>query len=188
MAKHSPFHRNQVRIIAGTHRSRMIHFPAVDGLRPTADMVREKIFNWLGQTFYGKTVLDLFSGSGVLGFEAASRGAQKVVMIEKNHQIYTALKQNVLNLNQISIQKDDAFHFLANNSIKFDCVFLDPPYAFHQWDILWQALEPHLNQDAMIYVESDRILDIPENGSLHKTGKSGISHFAVWIYKKSTAE
>ena len=81
-----PKHYNQVRIIGGTHRGRKIAFPVADGLRPTPDSVREKLFNWLGQDLTGQTVLDLFAGSGALGFESASRGAAKVVMVEADRQ------------------------------------------------------------------------------------------------------
>ena len=85
----NPNHKNQVRIIGGEHRSRLINFNNADGLRPTADMVREKLFNWLGQDLTGTTVLDLFSGSGIMSFEAASRNAKMIVAIENN--IKTAL-------------------------------------------------------------------------------------------------
>jgi 16S rRNA (guanine(966)-N(2))-methyltransferase RsmD len=73
--------RNRVRIIGGAWRSRLVHFPARPDLRPTPDRVRETLFNWLGQDLSGKTCLDLFAGSGALGFEAASRGARRVVMV-----------------------------------------------------------------------------------------------------------
>ena len=75
-------HGNRVRIIGGQWKSRVLTFAAADGLRPTPDRVRETLFNWLGQTLYGKTCLDLFAGSGALGFEALSRGAERVVMVE----------------------------------------------------------------------------------------------------------
>jgi 16S rRNA (guanine966-N2)-methyltransferase len=74
---------NSVRIVGGELRSRVLHFPEVDGLRPTPDRVRETLFNWLGQRLHGKVCLDAFAGSGALGFEAASRGASRVVMLER---------------------------------------------------------------------------------------------------------
>ena len=79
-----PQGRNRVRIVGGMWRSRMIEFPDALGLRPTADRVRETLFNWLGQTMVDRRCLDLFAGSGALGFEAASRGAKVVVMVESN--------------------------------------------------------------------------------------------------------
>ena len=94
MMKSNANHKNQVRIIGGTHRSRLIHFNNADGLRPTADMVREKLFNWLGQDLYGKNVLDLFSGSGIMAFESASRNAKYIIAVENNHKIAEKIKQN----------------------------------------------------------------------------------------------
>jgi len=90
--------QNKVRIGAGEWRGRLISFPAVEGLRPTPDRVRETLFNWLGQTLDGKVCLDLFAGSGALGFEALSRGARRVVMVEQNPQVLKALQENARKL------------------------------------------------------------------------------------------
>ncbi|XLM20591.1 RsmD family RNA methyltransferase, partial [Chromobacterium piscinae] len=79
--------RNKVRIIGGEFRRRLLPFPEAEGLRPTPDRVRETLFNWLGQDLYGKNCLDLFAGSGALGFEAASRSARRVVMVEKSRKV-----------------------------------------------------------------------------------------------------
>ena len=84
-----------MRIIGGDLRRRVINFPDASGLRPTPDRVRETLFNWLGQTLYGRTCLDLFAGSGALGFEAASRGAERVVMVEQNPAVFRALQDNI---------------------------------------------------------------------------------------------
>src|SRR5437868_8365483 len=90
----TPGARNQVRIIAGEWRSRLVRFPDVPQLRPTPDRVRETLFNWLGQRLDGLECLDLFAGSGALGFEALSRGAHSVVMLERDHAIAAALRDN----------------------------------------------------------------------------------------------
>ena len=90
--------QSKVRIIAGEWRGRLISFPQAEGLRPTPDRVRETLFNWLGQTLDGKTCLDLFAGSGALGFEALSRGARRVVMVEQNPQVLKALRENARKL------------------------------------------------------------------------------------------
>jgi len=90
--------QSKVRIIAGEWRGRLINFPQTEGLRPTPDRVRETLFNWLGQTLDGKTCLDLFAGSGALGFEALSRGARRVVMVEQNPQVLKALQENARKL------------------------------------------------------------------------------------------
>src|SRR4051812_21368219 len=84
----------EVRIIAGAWRSRRIAFPSIPGLRPTPDRVRETLFNWLGQDLSGFRCLDLYSGSGALGFEALSRGAERVVMVERDAPAFRALEAN----------------------------------------------------------------------------------------------
>src|SRR5512140_1563979 len=102
--------RNQVRIIGGEWRSRLIAFAPRADLRPTPDRLRETLFNWLGQDLTGKICLDLFAGSGALGFEAASRGAAQVVMVEQNAAVYRALRQTqtALGGGQIEVHCDDA--------------------------------------------------------------------------------
>src|SRR5438309_10775311 len=84
--------RNRVRIIGGKWRSRLIRFPPAAQLRPTPDRVRETLFNWLGQRLDGLACLDLFAGSGALGFEALSRGARRVVMVERERAVAEALR------------------------------------------------------------------------------------------------
>ena len=98
MTKKKTTYRNKIKIIAGSKRSRLIHFPDIEGLRPTLGVMRERLFNWLGQELSGKKVLDLFSGSGALAFEAASRGAKEVVAVEKNHPACVAIAQNSCSL------------------------------------------------------------------------------------------
>jgi 16S rRNA (guanine966-N2)-methyltransferase len=90
--------QSKVRIIGGEWRGRLIDFPQAEGLRPTPDRVRETLFNWLGQTLDGMTCLDLFAGSGALGFEALSRGARRVVMVEQNPRVLKALQENARKL------------------------------------------------------------------------------------------
>mgnify|MGYP001499068626 FL=1 len=96
-----PGQRNRVRIIGGQWRSRVLRFPDAEQLRPTPDRVRETLFNWLGQDLTGLRCLDLFAGSGVLGLEAASRGARLVVMVERDPIAFNALRENA-NLLQAS--------------------------------------------------------------------------------------
>lgn len=177
----NPNHRNKVRIIGGECRSRIITFPNIEGLRPTADMVREKLFNWLGQNLHGKSVLDLFSGSGVMGFEAASRYAKQVILIEKNRKAFFNIHENInlLKLNNLNAFCMDAFDYLQNNNNKFDIILLDPPYAWDKWNKLWQLLINHLNNDAYIYIEASSHIELPSNLIHHKQGKSGNSHFIL---------
>jgi len=122
--------RNRVRIVGGAWRSRLIPFPPTKGLRPTPDRVRETLFNWLGQDLTGKTCLDLFAGSGALGFEAASRGARRVAMVERDASVFQALAANRDRLGALAVEltKSDALEFLRADTGLYDVVFLDPPF------------------------------------------------------------
>ena len=125
---------NTVRIIGGEWRRRVLRFPDAQGLRPTPDRVRETLFNWLGQDLDGLSCLDLFAGSGALGFEAASRGAAKVVMVEHAPKVAAALEENARLLDaggRLQIVRADAVKFassLTATGVRFDVLFLDPPY------------------------------------------------------------
>src|SRR5205814_2496593 len=107
--------RNRVRIIGGEWRSRLVQFPDAPGLRPTPDRVRETLFNWLGQRLDGLACLDLFAGSGALGFEAASRGAARVVMVEHDRAVSAHLERTraLVGARQVEIVQGDAFDYLA---------------------------------------------------------------------------
>jgi 16S rRNA (guanine966-N2)-methyltransferase len=124
-------HRGRLRIIGGAWRSRRLEFPESPGLRPTPDRVRETVFNWLAPYLPGATCLDLFAGSGAFGFEALSRGAERVVFVEKNAEAVAALRRNgeSLGTTQAEIVPADALVFLNGPVAAFDIVFLDPPYA-----------------------------------------------------------
>jgi len=108
--------QSKVRIIGGEWRGRLINFPQAEGLRPTPDRVRETLFNWLGQTLDGKTCLDLFAGSGALGFEALSRGARRVVMVEQNPQVLKALQENARKLGANGHGKNAATEDIARHA------------------------------------------------------------------------
>ena len=121
---------NRVRIIAGVWRSRILEFPSLSGLRPTPDRVRETLFNWLGQRLDGQRCLDLFAGSGALGFEAASRGAAEVVMVERDARALKWLRANAARLGagQVRIVAADGLDYLAGECGRFDLILLDPPF------------------------------------------------------------
>ena len=181
----NPKHTNQVRIIAGTHRGRKLPFATAEGLRPTPDSVRERLFNWLGQDLTGQTVLDLFSGSGALGFEAASRNAKRVVLIENNRTTAQILKKNsqTLQLPQIEIHHTDALHYLRHHPNTFNLIFLDPPYAWQQWQDLFPLLKQHLAEQAFIYLEAAQLPELPEWLTTYREGKAGMSQFKVLQYQ-----
>jgi 16S rRNA (guanine966-N2)-methyltransferase len=149
---------NKVRIGGGEWRSRVLRFPPRPGLRPTPDRVRETVFNWLGQDLTGKTCLDLFAGSGALGFEAASRGAARVVLVEQDRAGYAALAENarLLGGEALKVVRSDALQFLASDATQYDVVFLDPPFESSLLGRLLAPLAARLNPGARVYVESPR--------------------------------
>jgi 16S rRNA (guanine966-N2)-methyltransferase len=179
---------NRVRIIGGQWRSRWIKFPDHESLRPTPDRVRETVFNWLGQYLTGLACLDLFAGSGAFGFEAASRGAASVVLIERDRRVARALEDNVRVFSgesgPISVVCSDALEFLHRDLRAYDVVFVDPPYA--QWgktadaaSALLQAVKPRLNSGARVYLEAAEVLQLPPDWQTIKNNRAGAVHFQL---------
>lgn len=120
-----------VRIIGGLWRGRHVHFPEQDGLRPSPDRARETLFNWLGPHLSGARCLDLFAGSGVLGFEALSRGAARVTLVDNNPAVARALQetQRLLGATSAEVVAADGGLFLKTlDPQSFDIIFLDPPF------------------------------------------------------------
>ena len=120
-----------VRIIAGRWRRRLLPVTPTGGLRPTPDRVRETLFNWLRDDVRGARCLDLFAGTGALGFEAASRGAAAVIMVEKDRTAAAALETAAaaLGADNVGILCADAAVWTPPTGTRFDIVFLDPPYS-----------------------------------------------------------
>ena len=172
---------NKVRIIGGELRSRMISFPDAEGLRPTPDRVRETLFNWLGQTLYGRTCLDLFAGSGALGLEAASRGAEQVVMVETNPAALHALRDNVNKLGcaKVFVQGQDGLEFASRDTQRYDVIFLDPPFQSDYLPKLLEILPQRLNENGVVYVESGSAIDVPPPWLVTKSGKAGQVHYQL---------
>ncbi|EEF26464.1 16S rRNA (guanine(966)-N(2))-methyltransferase RsmD [Methylophilus sp. QUAN] len=166
---------NQVRLNAGIWRSRVLKFPDAEGLRPTSDRVRQTLFNWLGQDLTGKTCLDLFAGTGALGFEALSRNARQATMLELAKAPLQALLQNqrLLGATQADIRQMDALQFLAQNKQRFDVIFCDPPYHKQWLDKLLPQLASHLADDGLLYVEAEYALKSDSDWQVIKSGKAG---------------
>ncbi len=166
---------NQVRISAGAWRSRLLKFPDVDGLRPTPDRVRQTVFNWLGQDLTGKTCLDLFAGTGAMGFEALSRNAKNVVMIENSNLAYQSLVQNqtLLKADNCQTLNQDALVFLSQNTQKFDIIFCDPPYNKNWLDKLLPILNQHVTENGVVYVEAEREIENSAQWTILKKNKAG---------------
>ncbi len=170
---------NQVRINAGVWRSRLLKFPDVEGLRPTPERVRITVFNWLGQDLTGKTCLDLFAGTGAFGFEALSRNAKHVTMVENARVAHQSLVQNqsLLKAENCQILNQDAMQFLAHNTQKFDVIFCDPPYNKGWLDQLLPILNQHLIENGVVYAEAEFEIKSDENWEVMKQNKAGNVYF-----------
>jgi 16S rRNA (guanine966-N2)-methyltransferase len=148
-----------VRIIGGRLRGSKLPVPDAPGLRPTADRVRETLFNWLQGEVAGARVLDLFAGTGALGFEAASRGAAEAVLLERDPRLAQMLREAArrLGADAVRVESVDALAWLGRAPEgSFDIAFLDPPFAAGLWDAAASRLQPWLAPDAWIYVEAPR--------------------------------
>jgi 16S rRNA (guanine966-N2)-methyltransferase len=163
------------------------------GLRPTPDRVRETLFNWLGQNLSGWHCLDLFAGSGALGFEAISRGAASVTLVEQAPRVAKGLQAaaDVLNEPELRVVCADAQAYLArpvNGAAKLDLVFLDPPYGQGWLDRIIMPLLPHLAAGARLYMESEQPLpERPVPGlACIRQGKAGQVHYHLYAYEAST--
>lgn len=181
----------QVRIIGGRWKRTPLPVLDAEGLRPTPDRVRETLFNWLGQDLSGLACLDLFAGSGALGFEAASRGAATVTMVEANPRVAKQLRDNQYRLGaeHINVIQGDAFAIAAEMPAAiFDVVFLDPPFA-EDWIAPALAHAARLVRPAgAIYVESERPLtgaDAPVPAALEivRHARAGAVHFHLLRYR-----
>ena len=170
---------NTVRIIGGLWRSRIIEFPDAEDLRPTPDRVRETLFNWLGRDLTGMACLDLFAGSGALGFEALSRGAASVVMIEKNPAALRALRDNARKLDAtgLTVVRGDALEFVRSARSRFDVVFVDPPYRLGMQVAALGLVRGLLAEGGRVYVESDAVFEPPRGWAIFRRARAGNVHF-----------
>lgn len=170
----------QLRIIGGRWRGRKLSFPAVADLRPSADRVRETLFNWLQAEIPGARCLDLFAGSGALGLEALSRGAAEVMLVEQNAEAAAQIRQHLQTLccEAGKVAQADAFAFLKGPATPFDVVFLDPPYRLDCLAQCCRLLEQGgwLKPRAYIYLEDMRQRPpptLPDNWELLRSKKAG---------------
>ncbi len=170
---------SRVRIVGGEWRSRLIPVARLPGLRPTPDRVRETLFNWLGQDLDGWTCLDLFAGTGVLGFEAASRGAARVTLVERDPRAAAALREaaRTLGAERVEVVRADAVEFARSASRRFDLIFLDPPYRQGLLEKIAPELERLVAPDGWLYAESEQPLT--RLGHLHtvREGRAGQVRF-----------
>jgi 16S rRNA (guanine966-N2)-methyltransferase len=175
----------EVRIIGGQWKRSKLPVADAQGLRPTPDRVRETLFNWLGQNLEGWRCLDAFAGSGALGFEAASRGATEVTLIERDTKLVRSLRavQERLKADTVRIEAADALAWMARSAPdRFELVFIDPPFDADLFAPALKAAARLVVPDGFIYLEADRSFDndpvLAEHGlRLHRHGKAGAVHF-----------
>lgn len=172
----------KIRIIGGQWRSRRLQFPVINNLRPSPDAVRETLFNWLRQDLVGSQCLDLFAGSGAIGFEAASRGATSVTMVEAHPTVARQLMHNTGLLDAARIIKvitTKAEKFVATCEQRFDCVFLDPPFDANLVATICATIERQniIGDGGIVYLEtrtSHEPLPIPASWHIIRHKRRGI--------------
>lgn len=155
--------KQQVRIIGGRYRGKKLSFKDAPNLRPTPDRVRETLFNWLMHDIHGARCLDAFAGSGALGFEALSRGAQQVVMLEQSPLVFKQLIKTAQSFDATALQiiQGDALDYLKHCQQQFDIVFLDPPFCDNHLPACLEQLASHcLADDGLVYLESPNQLTL----------------------------
>ena len=172
---------NRLRIIGGKWRGRKLDFPDVEGLRPTPDRVRETLFNWLQNDIQGARCLDLFAGSGALGLEALSRGADYALLIDDHTKVVSQLKRHLetLRATEGEIRLGDALQILATPpDVPFDIAFLDPPFSKDLITPCVETLEScgWLSENARIYIEAEsdlKSLNLPDQWEIVRQQKAG---------------
>nr|WP_157266152.1 16S rRNA (guanine(966)-N(2))-methyltransferase RsmD [Azohydromonas aeria] len=170
-----------MRLIGGAWKRSKLPVADRPGLRPTPDRVRETLFNWLGQDLTGWRVLDAYAGSGALGFEAASRGAAKAVLLERDAQLVASLRasQQRLKAAQVEVRQAEAIAWMRSAAPgSFELVLIDPPFDAHLFDASLAAARPLLATDGFIYLEAPTALaQAPAGLRLHRQGRAGAVFF-----------
>ena len=185
--------KDSLRIIGGKWKRHAIRFEGSHDLRPTPDAMRETLFNWLTPAVQGANCLDLFSGSGALGFEAASRGACQVHLVEHNYAVYKQLllTRDSLSAEQIHVHYQDSLRFLENCVGRFDIVFLDPPFQSALSKSVLSMLE-HSNtliKEALVYLErpkSGNPLVLSESWKIHREKTTGSNIYGLYKLDKTS--
>jgi 16S rRNA (guanine966-N2)-methyltransferase len=172
---------NEVRIIGGQWKGRKLKFPDRAGLRPTLGRVRETLFNWLMPRIDGARCLDLFAGSGALGFEALSRGAAEVTFVERDRKAAEAIVANLTLLGaRARVRQIPAARFVDGDHARYDIIFFDPPFGdARSFLLLAGLLSHHLADDGVIYLERSRHDPLPAVGRMIKHGTAGDCQYAL---------
>ncbi|AFP85383.1 RNA methyltransferase, RsmD family [secondary endosymbiont of Heteropsylla cubana] len=182
------YFNNKIRIIGGCWRGRKILVSDIPTVRPTPSRVRETVFNWLSPVIKDARCLDCFAGSGALGFEAMSRSAGRVTLLEKNSRISALISHNLQKLqgNKAEVITTDALFWLAQPGIVFDIVFIDPPFRSKMINPTLDILEKYgrLSKHAWIYIETEienSSLIVPSNWQLHRRKIAGKVLYRLYV-------
>lgn len=181
--------RQQLRIIGGKWRGRKLAFPAVEGLRPTGDRIRETLFNWLAPEIVGARCLDLFAGSGALGLEALSRGADNLTLVEAAEPAARQLRQHLqtLGADNAEVIQGDSLQLIWPADTQWDLVFIDPPFEENLWQPVmdWLTAQVLLAPEAAIYVESPPTgaYRVPAHWQLHREKITGQVSYRLYHYR-----
>ena len=178
----------EVRIIGGLYKRSKLPVADRPGLRPTPDRVRETLFNWLGQDLTGWQCADVFAGTGVLGFEAASRGAQEVLICEQDPVLVEKLKglQTKLKADRVKVERGDGVSLLRRLSPgSMQLIFLDPPFEATFFDAALKAAAHAVHSTGYVYLEAPKPWvddELQDFGlKVHRFGKAGAVHFHLLI-------
>jgi 16S rRNA (guanine966-N2)-methyltransferase len=179
-----------IRIIGGQHKGRKLPVIDLEGLRPTTDRIKETLFNWLMFSIRDKKCLDLFSGAGSLGFEAISRYAQNVTMIEKDKKAFLNLKKSaeILKCNNATILNQCALEFLKTTQESFDIIFIDPPFRKDILKDVFKLLTPTIAPEGtIVYIENEteNQTEIPNHFHLLKENSAGQVTYRLYEIKYS---
>ncbi len=178
-----------MRIIAGKFKSRTIKTLKGDNTRPSSDRLKEAMFNQLGPYFDKGSLLDVFAGSGAIGFEALSRGMDKVTLIEKNRQAQSIIQQNIkaLGVNkEATLLSGDALAVLKTIDETYDIIFIDPPYGLKELEEAALLASHLLKEDGVLIIETDKFTDIKETiGMLKKTREKQYGFAKLHTYEMS---
>ncbi|MEO0369119.1 MAG: 16S rRNA (guanine(966)-N(2))-methyltransferase RsmD [Pseudomonadota bacterium] len=186
---------SSIRIIGGEWRGTKLEVLDVAGLRPTTDRVRETLFNWLQAYIAGATCLDLYAGTGALGLEALSRGADHVTFFELNGRVAKQINQHLNKLQATdrgTVQTGDTRHLLSNSTpLKYDLVFVDPPFSDQliESTILSLADKGWLNKQGLLYLESDANTEqakLPNFFKPLREKRAGTARYALYEFDLSS--
>ncbi len=176
--------RHEVRIIGGQWRRSLLPVADKPGLRPTPDRVRETLFNWLGQDLSGWRVLDAFAGSGALGFEAASRGAAEVLMVEQEGDLVRLLNasRERLKATNMRVQRGDAMGVLRGAIARYELVLLDPPFGASLGPAALAAAARAVVPGGWVYLEAGEAppAELPAGLRPYRSGRAGAVHYALF--------